>query len=300
MPDDRFPKKEYSKPTIEPVKGNKLTELLRRIYAQVAPHSEVVGNDPDPKTLQDFIGILSSSTAGGFKPEEIEPVETFQAELAKNDDPDSDVHFIFTALRDPQNENELVSSAYGSVHNGILAIRFTLTEVFYRATGISQKADELMVEEAKKFCDKKGVELRVYICEAVEKSEGYWNKQEIEPGNGMKRIYSSETGEQIHYELPPLTWNPDGTPAMEGITENLQVAIKGHPNTVIKQDLEAILRDWWAEWYIRGREQFENDEAWELHKQTVWDVLQEKILNPMPENLKLVSKKERKASEKST
>lgn len=276
MTNDQFP--------IKPPEST--NEILNRVFQT----AEIITN-PESRTLVDFHEFLGHF----FKPEEIEPLEVWQKELA-NKNPD--VRYILTALRDPKNQNKLVSAAYGSVQNKILAIRFTLTEVSYRATGISQKADDLLIEEAKIFCEKKGVELRAYICEAVSDSEGYWNRQEIEKGNGMKRLYSSKTGEEVNYELPPLAWNKDGTPSMNGILEHLQVAVKGFSEKIPVLVLEKILKDWWNEWYIRPREQFESDEAWKLHKKTVWDILENKILAPMysVSELTLKSKKERESS----
>lgn len=278
MPSDKFPT----------INNKPNAEILDR----VSKTAEVITSSGS-QTLIDFHKFLGQF----FKPEEIEPLEVFQIELA-NKNPD--VLYVFTALRDPAKQNALVSAAYGSVQEGILAIRFTLTETSYRSIGISQKADELLIKKAEEFCKEKGKELSAYICEAVEMSESYWNRQEIEEGNGMKRLYSSEDGEEVHYELPPLAWNPDGTPATDGSSEHLQVAVKGYPEKVPVLVLEKILKDWWNEWYIRPRDQFDNEEAWELHKKTVWDILETKILAPIRgvEELTLISKKERKSAEK--
>ncbi len=276
MPNEQLGSKEDNK-----------NEILKR----VSNNAEII-TSPESQTLKDFHEFLGHF----FKPEEIEPLEVWQRELA-NENPDT--RYILTALRDPKDKNKLVSAAYGSIHNGILALRFTLTEVSYRATGISQKVDDLLIEEAKSFCEKKGIELNVYIGEAVEKSEGYWNRQEVESGNGMRRMYLPG-GEEIYYELPPLAWNEDGTPAADGISEHLQVAVKDYPEKIPVPVLEGILKDWWSEWYIRPRDQFESDEAWEFHKKTVWDILENKILAPMRSvsKLKLTSKNERESSKK--
>lgn len=279
MPDDRLP----------------TTESADDILKRVSSTAEVITSS-DSQTLIDFHKFLVEG--GFFTQEEVEPLEVYQRELA-NKNPD--VRFILTALRDPKKPEELVSAAYGSVQNGVLAIRFTLTEGSYRAvglrsTGISEEADRLLVDEAKRFCDEKKVKLYAYVCEAVESSEGYINQL------GPKRLYFPGTMNEIHYELPPLAWNSDGTPAMDGIPEHLQVSVEGYPEQVPVSVLEKIVRDWWKEWYIRPREQFESDQAWELHKQTVWGILENKILAPMRSvsELTLISKKERKASEKST
>ena len=115
-----------------------------------------------------------------------------------------------------------------------------------------------------------------------------------------RRLYFGEGGKEVHYEIPPLAWNKDGTPAQKGVPEHLQVAVKGYPEKVPVPVLEGILKDWWKEWYIRPREQFESEEAWELHKKTVWGILENKVLAPMRSvsELKLTSKEERESSSK--
>lgn len=255
-------------------------------------HEVIIG--PDSPTLNDFHSFLGRV----FNPDEIEPLDVFQREL-RNEKPG--VRYILTALRDPDHSDRLISAAYGSVQNGVLAIRFTLTEAgearSYRGTGLSQIADFALIKEAEAYSQQKGVELKALVGEAVELSEGYWNRQEIEPGNGMKRMYLP-SGDEIHYELPPLSWNSDGTPASNGIPEHLQLALRQSPDAVAVSELEDILRSWWAEWYIRPRDQFDTDDAWEQHKNTVWNVLEEKIIAPLQgvNELALISKAQREKS----
>ena len=140
--------------------------------------------------------------------------------------------------------------------------------------------------------------MKAFVGETNDNVESFVNKLEIEPGNMRRRLYLSEEGKEVHYEIPPLSWNLDGTPSMEGTPEHLQVAVKGYPEKVPVLVLEEILKDWWSEWYIRPKEQFESEAAWELHKKTVWDILENKILAPMRNvsELKLTSKKEREIS----
>ncbi|MFZ2706648.1 MAG: hypothetical protein WAY88_00760 [Minisyncoccia bacterium] len=269
------------------------------VFERVSKTAEII-TDPESQTLQDFHEFLGQF----FRPEEIEPIEVFQRELA-NKNPD--VQYVFTALRDPHT-GKLVSAAYGSVQKGVLAIRFTLTEANYRGEGISQEADDLLVKRAEEIAEKQGYPLEAYICEAVELSERYWNRLEIEPGNGMRRIYAPGTKEEIHYELPPLAWNRDGTPAAEGVPEHLQIAVKGQKDKLSVATLDRILTDWWQEWYIRPQEDFKDEEglqdkdAWDRHCNTVWEILNEKILAPLRESptLDLISKDRREAAEKSS
>ncbi len=283
-------------------------EDVRDIYRRAQQGTEVILT-PDSTSLADFHTLLTKK----FRPGEVEPLEVFQDEMSRNSNPDSNVRFICVVARDPLN-NAVISGAYGSVQDGILAIRFTLTEGdeylgapvaeqaqqpgfedfrAYRSTGVSQWTDELLVEvaqEQQKLMNP-GKDLVALVCEAVPKSQHYWNKLEIEPGNGMRRLYKPESGEEVHYELPPLAWNADGTPAMEGITEHLQIAVKGHQDNVPVSELEEILRDWWQAWYIRPQDQFESNEAWELHQQTVWNILENNIIAPIRDagELKLIA-----------
>jgi hypothetical protein len=262
-------------------------------FVKIINTGEVITN-PESKTIEDFYQFLDKF----FKPEEMEPLEVYKDELA-NKNPEA--RFILTALRDPDKQNKLVSVAYGSVQNGILAVRFTLTEQSYSAvglhsTGITEKADDLLLKEAEKFCKEHGEKLFACVCEAVDTSEPYMNSV------GLKRLYYPGTDKEVNYELPPLAWNPNGTPAIDGATEHLMVLIDGCNEKVKVSDLEKIFRNWWDKWYIRSREQFESEEAWELHKKTVWDVLEDKILGPIKdvEELTLMTKKERKALEKNS
>lgn len=264
---------------------------------------------PDSRSLADFHALLIKK----FRPGEVEPLEVFQEEMSRNEKPDSNVRFICVVVKEPLN-NAVISGAYGSVQDGILAIRFTLTEGdeyldtptveqaqqpgfedfrAYRGTGVSQWTDELLVEVAREQQRQMNPEkeLVALVCEAVPKSQHYWNKLEIEPGNGMRRLHMPESGEEMHYELPPLAWNTDGTPSSEGMTEHLQIAVKGRQDSIPVSELGTILKDWWQAWYIRPREDFGNEEAWELHKKTVWDILENKIIAPIRDagELKLIA-----------
>ena len=244
--------------------------------------AEVV-TDPESPKLKAFHRMLTRI----FRPGEVEPLAVFQAELGKP-------NFIFTEVERP------ISGAYGSVEGDILAIRFTSTEIMDRGTGVSQEADRKLIEKAREICQQQGQQLRGLVAECVWRSESYWNDLEIEPDNGMRRLYRpTRTGklQQIFYTIPPLEWNPDGTSATEPIKENLQVAIAGYPKQVPTKELAQILRTWWQGWYIRPQDQFESDQAWQRHQDTVWNTLESRVIQPISkyENLTLLSKAERKA-----
>lgn len=283
------------------------------ILNRVRSTAEVI-TDPESPSLQEFHNFLSNT----FKEGEVEPLDVFKEELSRNENENTNsaAHFICVVLRDPLH-GAIVSCAYGSVQNGTIAIRFTLTEsnlylgkpndnpinqgdnnnfINYRGTGISQEADKLLIEEAQSHTQKQGKDCDTIVAEAVERSESYWNKVEIEPENGLRRLYNPENGTQIHYRLPPLSWNPDGTPESDDvITENLQVAIKGHPSQIPVEKLKEVLKDWWAAWYIRPKAQFQDEAAWEKHKKIAEDILENEIIDPISqfEYLTLKSKADR-------
>ncbi len=272
-------------------------EIRLKILNRVATNSEIV-TDPESPSLAEIHAFLTKN----FKEGEVEPLEVFQAELASNETPNSPSRFICVLLRDPE-YNAVVSCAYGSVQNGIIAIRFTLTEshlhinktpdspmdrddsanfINYRGSGISQEADRLLIQAAQKHAQEQGQECEAVVAEAVERSERYWNEVEIEPDNGLRRLYDPQTGKQIYYRLPPLDWNSDGTAANEDVmVENLQVAVKGHKNEIPTAKLAEILHNWWQVWYIRPESQFENKAAWERHKAKVEGILKDEILAPL-------------------
>ncbi|MBI4994688.1 hypothetical protein HZC21_03525 [Candidatus Peregrinibacteria bacterium] len=281
-----------------------------QILKRVSSLAEVV-TDPESPELVDFVASLHRQ----FKPGEVENLKVFQDELRGNGKPDSKAHYICVVLRDPLN-NEVASGAYGSVDNfGTLALRFTLTEASYlgeppdpraderdfkgfrgyRGTGVSQVADNLLMDKAVKLSGDKG--LNAIVGEAVSRSEAYWNKFEIEAGNGMRRLYIQKPDgaeEEFKYRLPPLSWNSDGTPASEEIEEHLQVAVRGCKNQISVNTLKEIVRHWWETWYIRGEEQFDNKEAWQKHIDTVWAIFED-LFRPVAdvENLVLRTRNER-------
>lgn len=281
--------------------------------------------DPESFSSSGFYKLLQRN----FRPDELEPLEIFQRELNRNNDSNSEVNFICVVLpvpvcyRDNLVDNMAASGSYGSVQNNIFAMRFTVTEAEfpglpyspkqdergytglrgYRGTGISRKADSLLLEEAKKTARQQyekrltnDPEIKVLIGECVVRSEAYWNGHEIEKGNGMRRLYHPDSGQQMYYRLPPLKWNKDGTPVnCEAVEENLQIAMKGFPKRIPVVKLAEILRTWWEAWYIRPKEMFDDEAAWERHKFFVMKILEEEILAPIQtyEFLNLVSRDER-------
>lgn len=231
--------------------------------------------------LDQFYDLLGRE----FGEAELEPKKVFEREI-------SDGTCICVLAK------VLASAAYGSVHiessgNGaFLAIRFTLTEASLRSSGISQIADEELIRQAQTKCSEFQKPLNYLICEAVNRSESYWNNVKITPdGSGMKRIFSPE-GEEIYYKLPPLEWNEDGTPVADGAREHLMITGQ---NSISTETLVNILRPWWQSWYVRPASDFMNLEAFELHKATVQDVLENQIIAKLPnvKELNLYSKIER-------
>ena len=279
--------------------------------------------DPESFASSGFYELLQRN----FRPDELEPLEIFQQELSRNDDPNSKVNFICVVFpdcyREDMAEPKAASGSYASVQNNILAMRFTVTESefpglpyspeqnereykglrVFRGTGISREADILMSKQADIVARqqyKKGLtndpEIKVLIGECVERSEAYWNKREIEKNNGIRRLYHPDSGNQMYYRIPPLKWNKDGTPVnYEAVEENLQIAMKGFSEQIPVEKLAEVLQTWWEAWYIRPREMFDDEVAWERHKSFVMKILEEEILGPIKkcEFLNLISRDER-------
>lgn len=291
-------------PTVSPTISTTPTDADAQLAAtrnkvilnRVKSTAEII-TDPESPSLKEFHAFLVRS----FKEGEVEPLETFKEEISRKDTPDSPGHFICVVLRDPL-YGAIVSCSYGSVQNGTISLRFSLTEanlnvgnpeeqplgenqetsINYRGTGISQEAERLTREEAQRYSETQGKNINAAIGEAVDASETHWNRIEIEPKNGVRRLYHPATGQQVYYRLPPLTWNPDGTPESDDvITENLQVAMKGHPSQIPVEKLKEVLKDWWKAWYIRPKAQFKDEAAWQKHKKTVEDILQNEIIAPI-------------------
>lgn len=279
-----------------------------QILKRVASTAEVI-TDPESPGLAEFVAKLHKQ----FRSGEVEGLSIFQDELRSNGSPDPKAHYICIVLRDPLN-GEMVSGAYGSIDRfGTLAIRFTLTEASYlgeppdsradekgfggfrgyRGTGISQEADRLLMEEAREFGDK---EIKAMVGEAIGRSEAYWNKIELEPDNGNRRLYRQQPDggkNEFKYRLPPLSWNPDGTPASREMEEHLQIAVRGYKDQIPASILKEIIRNWWETWYIRRKEQFNDETAWQKHVDVVWAVF-ENLFKDIPdsENLMLRTRDE--------
>lgn len=228
--------------------------------------------DPESPALKEFHEFLGRI----FDSAELEPLESYREELGRHD---PDVHFLCFNAKDAK--GEIKSCAYGSLIKDLLAVRFVATEVTNRGTGISQSVNWKMIEEAKKL----GA-INSIVCEAVERSEAYWNRLEIfEYGNSMRRIYYADpTGQpdpakQVYYRLPPFEWNSDGTPVNDPRQfENLQIAVRGHKDKIPVEKLKEILRLWWQKWYVRPRAQFESDQAFQKHEAYVMDTLENGII----------------------
>ena len=233
--------------------------------------------DPEsPAEFHEFLGSI-------FDPAELEPLESYQEELGRQD---PDVHFLCFIAKDAN--GEIKSCAYGSLIEDLLAVRFLATEVTNRGTGISQSVNRRLIEEAEKLG-----QINAIVGEAVERSEAYWNRLEIfEAGNSMRRLYYADpiTGQpdpkrQVYYRLPPFEWNEDGTPVSDPHQfENLQVAIRGCKDKIPVIELANILRLWWQKWYVRPRVQFESDEAFKRHKAYVMGIVENEIIQPMKDS----------------
>ena len=274
-------------------------EIVIETKGQDSPKEVVdVITDPDDQYLIDFHRLLTNN----LRPQEVEPLDIFQAELESNQK-NPKHFFILTVIQDETDPNKPIKdTAYGSViEDEILAFRFTKNEAEHRGAKASYRAENLLIKEGRNYCQEKGNSLKVIVVEGINGSESYWNGLEIEEGNSMRRLfYRTRKGnlKEMYYQIPPLEWNPDGTPAGDGIAEHLHVAFADYPNSIPTDLLAETLHALWREWYIRPQEQFESDAAWEKHKATVFGILERKILKPLSkyQTLDLLSKEERRAA----
>jgi hypothetical protein len=243
---------------------------------------------PDAPSLEPLYALLESF----FKPGEVEPLEQMRRELAGNRQPNSTVQFFGLLLRDPEKNHRIASILYGSVQQGILALRFKLTRPEYRASGISQEADRHFFEEATRQADRQGRALWACFGECVEASEAYFNRL-----LGMRRLYvpgpTPHSFHEMHYELPHLgAWTADGRPKKplaDPVREHLQMAIAPMSRTIPVEVLEGILTTVWRAWYIVPEVTFANPRAWERHRERIMkQTLQDKILKPLGPHRELV------------
>ncbi|MCK9186804.1 hypothetical protein M0P48_05230 [Candidatus Gracilibacteria bacterium] len=227
----------------------------------------------DLKKFHEFLGTI-------FNPAELEPLESFKEELRRQD-PDN----CFLCLIAKDKNGNVISGAYGSLIKDILAVRLLATETKQQGTGVTKKIDESFLEEITKLG-----ELNSVVGEAVDEAEAFFNRISLfESSNSARRLYYTDPNtsepdfsKQIFYRLPPFEWNPDGTPVNDPhYVENLQVAIKGHKDKIPVIKLEEILRLWWQKWYIRPKEQFESNGAFQKHQDYVMGVLENEIIKPI-------------------
>lgn len=272
--------------------------------AEAAQHPDVMADNfifrADGRAVtwsgSDEMGHFHQLLLGEFKPGEVEPIEVFEHELDRGD-------FILTSVAGPIDNPAMISCAYGSVvplneKEGILAIRFTLTEVTARGSGVSQVADRLLITEASRLLAEDQLALKCLICEGVECSEQYWNRIGVTQDEGMKRIYGvlpSGELEEIAYSLPPLEWNSDGSPIGEGIPEHLMILWRGSPDAVQTSDLKDVLKAWWDQWYNRPVENFDSTDAHRKHTQFVEQFLADNVVSALDgyTSLRLLSREQR-------
>lgn len=179
-------------------------------------------------------------------------------------------------LTDPRGEhNHLVSGAYGSIHTNkdpgetFCAIRFTLTEArlrrnpfhpknllkrsTYRGSNISQFADDRFIWIADRMARKSGSVLTELLCEAVRRSEGFWNGIRIsKEGQGMKSIFLPN-GRELKYVIDSLGWGPDGEKLVPSVREHLMVT---GGERMYSESLAWKISELTKSWYLRPRSEF--------------------------------------------
>ena len=267
----------------------------RATFERVVGRGPEVIDSPDGAALPEFYAML----ARYFRPGEVEPLAQFRRELLGNHMPGRPARFFGVVLRDPAAGDGIISGMYGSVHHGVLALRFKITVPGYRGTGISQEVDRILFGVACGHAERQGQPLWSCFGECVERSESYLNRTWR-----MRRLYvpgaTPGSLEEVYYQLPHLgDWTPDGNPANPEptpIREHLQIAAAPYPEAIPMAELEAILVNVWQDWYVLPPDAFSSRAAWERHRDFVMlQTLEETILAPLRRHpaVKLFSRDER-------
>ncbi|MBI2463968.1 hypothetical protein HYV57_03360 [Candidatus Peregrinibacteria bacterium] len=238
--------------------------------------------DPESPLIQEFYNKLVSF----FQETEVEPLETFKQEIRSG----KCSLFVIKNLK-----GEIIDFAYGSLisyaeDKNLLAFRFTGAEVDPLIQP-GQGADQRLIEH---FQRESSVD--ALLVEATSKKAGKrWYRVKVEEGNGMQWVYIPSGDSMnfglsdvpIDYFLPPFEWNSDdGTPCdaqllLKPQSEYLQLAFKGSSDSISIEELRALLTALWESWYIRPKNEFDNDDAWQKHKAIVMALLNDKILKPL-------------------
>jgi hypothetical protein len=241
---------------------------------------------PSP-TLKEFHAVLAHS----FRRGELDPLSRMEEEVASNMVRAPACCYFGLVLRDPDSNDRIVSGMYGSVKDGLLALRYKVTDPAYRGSGLSQEADELFFTEARKRAALQGREIWVCLGECVESSEAYFNRSW-----GLRRLYlpgPPDCYREMYYELPHLgEWTAQGRPKApepRPTREHLQLALRPPRDAISSTLLREVLTALWGEWYVRPEQEFDSARAWQdHHDQVMRRTLEEKVLAPLPRDAELV------------
>lgn len=273
----------------------------RHLYERVVAHGPEIVDREDSPSLDEYHKLLIET----LRDDQVEPLDGLQQEISRNHDLHASARYICILLRDPEAGYRIASGVYGSVQDGVLAIRFVVTvsdeeTQDYRRTGISQEIYRLFVAEANRWSvSQRGQAIWACVGECVDESEAFFNRL-----LGKRRIYvpgrDGSDLREIHYELPHLgEWKSDGTPLDrrgQPVLEHLQVAVAGYQGSLPFSVLEKILTTFWREWYVRPESHFDSRAIWERHRTLVIEeTLHARILEPLRSHaeLMLLSREER-------
>ncbi|MBI5758355.1 MAG: hypothetical protein HZA46_07550 [Planctomycetales bacterium] len=273
-------------------------EMVDRGFASIT--------SPDDPLLERFHSELLIPYLGE---EVVEPLSILAREIASTQIGGRPVRFLCLVLKDLSDEGAIASGTYASVQDGVLAKRFTVTREKYCGTGITERINALLLQEAVSVCKTMGTPLRSCFAECVTSAEEYVNRIVDPP---LCRVYVAQDNGfcEMHYELPHLgEWDAHtGEPADPvSDTESIHLHLSdlsavGEARTLTVNRVEEVLTSVWKTWYLKDRVRFATDAAWERHRQLLMDeTLVGQILSPLrlAGLLRLLTRTERMQLERS-
>lgn len=254
-----------------------------RFFLDRGPFTGEAFSSPDMPGLNDFYVLLQRT----FRRGELESFQRIREELASNEGDPPKRMFLGVILRSGErvNAGPALGGVYGSVQEGVLALRFKVTLPEWRGSGMSQVIDSLFAGIVRGVAAKQGQPLWACVGECVNASEGYFNRVW-----GLRRVYrpgpAPGTLQEMHYELPHIgPWSSDGKavdPEPAPIREHLQIAFLDGGDVVAPSRVREALTAVWQSWYLRPRRAFRDDDSWRRHADTVMRAtLEDRILAPL-------------------
>ena len=263
-----------------------ITDCQRRqLYERVVARGREIVECPDSDSLKEYHQLLNKTFGVG----EVEPLEKLQNELAGNHEAGSTARYICILLRDPAAEDRIACGMYGSVQDGVLAVRFVVTvqdkvqQQDYRGTGISQEI----------CCGPRPKPNIGPFHGRARRSGRAWGNASIDPkcfsiaysdcSDSTFPVRGCRTAGNPLRASASRQARPDGTPLdpMPQL-EDLQIAAAGHSGRLPLAVPERIVTAFWRNWYVCPEKEFASQASWQRHCQCVIEeTLGGRILEPL-------------------